>query len=399
MNRILLAIVLLGMFEKGSYMDSVQPKNVGRCYETFSRNRNDQLQEGMFLGQSVNVSRYDQQKYPSFDRLTEKQLSFFWRPEEVNVAIDGVQYPKLLPHEKHIFISNLKYQTLMDSIQGRSPNMLFLPVVSIPELETWIETWAFSETIHSRSYTHIIRAIEPQPDRVFNDIVINPEIGKRAESISRYYDSLHEYNVLMDAYAKGYVAQYDRREHMRRIYLALHTVNILEAIRFYVSFACSFAFAERGLMEGNAKIIKFIARDEMLHLAGTQKMIRCLQSGQEGSDWMHIAHECEQEAAALFMNAAEQEMQWAQYLFRDGAMLGLNEKILVDYVKYLVKIRMEAVQLPCPLARIENPIPWINAWFSSDEVQAAPQEVELTSYLTNQINSDVSQHDLLNIDL
>lgn len=368
-----------------------------RHYETFSQTNNDQLKETMFLGQSVNVSRYDQQKYAIFDKLTEKQLSFFWRPEEINVSIDGIQYKKLLPHEKHIFLSNLKYQTLMDSIQGRSPNMLFLPIVSIPELETWIETWSFSETIHSRSYTHIIRAIEAHPDTIFNDIVTNTEIQKRAASISKYYDELHEYNVLMDAFAKGYCVNYDRHEHMRRIYLALHTVNILEAIRFYVSFACSFAFAERELMEGNAKIIKFIARDEMLHLAGSQKMISYIQSGFEGDEWLNIAEECKDLATQLFVDAAEQEMQWVQYLFKDGPMLGLNEKILVDYIKYLCHIRMDAVRLRCPFEKTENPIPWISTWFSSDNIQVAPQEVELSSYLTNQINVNIDQKELMDI--
>ena len=373
--------------------------NAKRCYETFSKIKNDQLKEPMFLGQSVNVSRYDQHKYPFFDKLIEKQLSFFWRPEEVNLSLDGPNFLSLLPHEKHIFLSNLKYQTLMDSIQGRSPNMLFLPIVSIPELETWVETWAFSETVHSRSYTHIIRAIESKPDIIFNNIVINPEIKKRAASISKYYDDLHEYNVRMESSARGESVYYDVKEHMRRIYLALHAVNILEAIRFYVSFACSFAFAERGLMEGNAKIIKFIARDEMLHLSGTQRMISFLQSGQEGKEWQAVAKECRMEATQMFIEAAEQEMEWAKYLFKDGAMLGLNETILANYVKYLGKLRMEAIHLDSPFTVTENPIPWINTWFSSDNVQVAPQEVELSSYLTNQIDAKVDENALIDLEL
>ncbi len=370
-----------------------------RHYETFCPIQNDQLKESMFLGQPVNISRYDQQKYVIFDRLTEKQLSFFWRPEEVNVTMDGIQYKQLPANEKHIFISNLKYQTLMDSIQGRSPNIMFLPIVSIPELETWIETWAFSETIHSRSYTHIIRAIESQPDVVFNDIVINPEIKKRTESITYYYDNLHKQNILMDANAQGLTNNYNYHEHMKAIFIALHAVNALEAIRFYVSFACSFAFAERELMEGNAKIIKFIARDEMLHLVGTQQMINTLRNGKEGAEWAKIAVECTSEAEQLFIDAAYQEMCWAQYLFKDGAMLGLNEKILTDYVKYLTYTRMNAVGLKSPFEKIENPIPWISTWFSSDSIQVAPQEVEVTSYLTNQININVNVQDLNEFDI
>lgn len=369
-----------------------------RSYQTFSTEPNNPLTEPMFLGHSVNVARYDQQKHIIFEKLIEKQLSFFWRPEEVDVSIDGAQYKCLSPHEKHIFLSNLKYQTLMDSIQGRSPNMCFLPIVSIPELETWVETWSFSETIHSRSYTHIIRAIEPQPDIVFNDIVVNEQIKKRAESIAKYYDRLHFQNVLMDASARDPAVDYNIREHMKAIYLALHAVNALEAIRFYVSFACSFAFAERELMEGNAKIIKFIARDEMLHLVGTQRMIRILAEN-SGKEWSNIADECYDEAKELFLQAVQQEMDWSKYLFKDGAMLGLNEKILCDYVMFLANTRMSALGMSEHFDIKSNPIPWIETWLDSDAVQVAPQEVEMSSYLTNQIDISVDQGALNDIEI
>lgn len=223
-------------------------------YTVFNTTKNDQLKEPMFFGQNVNVSRYDQQKYKVFESLIEKQLSFFWRPEEVDVSRDRIDYQNLPEHEKHIFISNLKYQTLLDSIQGRSPNMAFLPIVSIPELETWIEVWSFSETIHSRSYTHIIRNIIGDPSVVFDDIVTNEEILKRAVSVSKYYDDLIS---LTNGYNNGKV---ELRDVKKALYLCMMSVNILEAIRFYVSFACSFSFAERKLMEGNAKIIRLIAR-------------------------------------------------------------------------------------------------------------------------------------------
>lgn len=368
-------------------------------YESFCTTPNNQLLEPMFLGQAVNVARYDQQKYKIFESLIEKQLSFFWRPEEVDISKENVQYHALTEHEKHIFISNLKYQTLMDSIQGRSPNAMLLPIVSIPELETWIETWSFSETIHSRSYTYIVRAIETHPDVVFNDIVANKEIQKRAIDISKYYDALYKYNLLRDAKLKNLAdnVHYNEREHMRAIYLALHAVNALEAIRFYVSFACSFAFAERGCMEGNAKIIKFIARDEMLHLVGTQWMIKLLQDGSEGKIWAEVTQECKKEAEKLFLNAAIQEKEWAKYLFQHGAMVGLNEQILSEYVEYLTYIRMSAIGLEPPFEKRENPIPWINTWFYSDMVQVAPQEVEVVSYLTSQVDSSIDLNQLCDI--
>ncbi|OOE35843.1 ribonucleotide-diphosphate reductase subunit beta [Salinivibrio kushneri] len=376
------------------------------AYSTFSKINNDPLKEPMFLGQSVNVARYDQQKYEIFEKLIEKQLSFFWRPEEVDVSSDRIDYNKLPEHEKHIFISNLKYQTLLDSIQGRSPNVALLPLVSIPELETWIETWSFSETIHSRSYTHIIRNIVADPAIVFDDIVMNEHIQKRAEDIAQYYDDLIQlsnyYHQLGEGThsISGQTVTVSLRALKRQLYLCLMSVNALEAIRFYVSFACSFAFAERELMEGNAKIIKFIARDEALHLTGTQHMLNILRSGQDDPEMADIAKECEQECFDLFKKAAEQEKDWAEYLFRDGSMIGLNKDILCQYVEYITNLRMSAVGLaPAYDNATQNPIPWINAWLSSDNVQVAPQEAEISSYLVGQIDNEVSVEDFGDFEL
>jgi ribonucleoside-diphosphate reductase beta chain len=375
-------------------------------YTTFSQIQNDHMKEPMFLGNPVNVARYDLQKYDIFEKLIEKQLSFFWRPEEVDVSQDRIDYQALPDHEKHIFISNLKYQTLLDSIQGRSPNVALLPLVSIPELETWIETWAFSETIHSRSYTHIIRNIVNNPATVFDDIVANEQILKRAGDIAGYYDQLIEYTNLYHLFGegeheiKGQQVSISRYELKKKLYLCLMSVNALEAIRFYVSFACSFAFAERELMEGNAKIIKLIARDEALHLTGTQHMLNILRSGDDDPEMAQIAKECEQQCFELFRDAAIQEKEWAQYLFKDGSMIGLNKDILCQYVEYITNLRMQAVGLaPAFDGAKQNPIPWINAWLSSDNVQVAPQEVEVSSYLVGQIDSQMNHDDLGDFEL
>ena len=375
-------------------------------YSTFSKKPNNQLLEPMFFGQPVNIARYDQQKYEIFEKLIEKQLSFFWRPEEVDVSQDRLDYSNLPEHEKHIFISNLKYQTLLDSIQGRSPNVALLPIVSIPELETWIETWSFSETIHSRSYTHIIRNIVHEPATVFDDIVTNEYIIRRAEEIAQYYDDLikatQHYHLFGEGehQVAGQTISVSLRELKRKLYRCMMCVNALEAIRFYVSFACSFAFAERELMEGNAKIIKLIARDEALHLTGTQHILNLLRSGVDDPEMAEIAAECEQDCFDLFKRAALQEKEWAEYLFKDGSMIGLNKDILGQYIEYITNLRMMAVGLqPAFEGANQNPIPWINAWLSSDNVQVAPQEVELSSYLIGQIDSELSADDLGDFEL
>ena len=374
-------------------------------YSTFKPSTHDATLEPMFFGNSVNVARYDKQKYPIFEKLIEKQLSFFWRPEEVDLSKDRKDFMNMPEHEKHIFLSNLKYQTLLDSVQGRSPNVAFLPIVSLPELETWFETWAFSETIHSRSYTHIIRNIVTEPSEVFDKIVTNPEIIKRAESVTRLYDELIELTTVYTLHGVGVHTidgqQFDAtlRNLKKKLYLTLVSVNVLEAIRFYVSFACSFAFAERAIMEGNAKVIKLIARDEALHLTGTQHMLNLLASGADDPEFQEIAAECRDEAIRIFEEAAQQEKDWAHYLFSEGSIIGLNAKILSDYVEYITNVRIKALGFPELFPSRQNPLPWMNAWLSSDNVQVAPQESEISSYLVGQIDNEVEDGDFDDFDL
>ena len=374
-------------------------------YTTFNQEQFDGLQEPMFFGRNVNVSRYDVQKFPVFESLIEKQLSFFWRPEEVDLSTDRREFADLPPHEKHIFISNLKYQILLDSVQGRSPNVALLPIVSQAPLETWIATWSFSETIHSRSYTHIIRNIMTDPAVVFDEIVGNQEIIARASSITRHYDDLIESVSAYNTQNSSHFALSDNeipitlRSLKEKLYLTLMAVNVLEAIRFYVSFACSFAFAERSLMEGNAKIIKLIARDEALHLSGTQQMINLMADGKDDPEMVDIAKELKDQSRQIFIDAAEQEKAWADYLFKEGSMIGLNREILGQYVEYITNKRMKAVNLEPAFEERQNPLPWMDGWLNSDNVQVAPQEVEVSSYLVGQINSDIDKEDFEDFDL
>ncbi|QBQ79287.1 putative ribonucleoside-diphosphate reductase 1 subunit beta [Escherichia phage vB_EcoM_MM02] len=379
----------------------------------FNTQQVDVLNEPMFFGSGLGLARYDIQRHKVFEELIEKQLSFFWRPEEVNLMLDSAQFNKLPQFQQDIFTNNLKYQSLLDSIQGRAPSAVLMSLLSDPSLDTWVATWTFSETIHSRSYTHIMRNLYTDPSKVFDEIVLDEAIMKRAESIGRYYDDVlvkarYWENAKADIeYQKEINADEDviedaiehetywKRELMKSLYLCLHVINALEAIRFYVSFACTFNFHKNmEIMEGNAKIMKFIARDEQLHLKGTQYIIRALQDGEDSDEWVKIAQECEQEAVDIFMEVNAQEKEWAEHLFKDGALPGLNVKILSEFVDYLTVSRMRSCGLPCPLKDVStrHPIPWIREYLNSDLVQAAPQEVEISSYLVAQIDNDVDQN-------
>jgi len=359
-------------------------------------NRVDHTSVSSFLDPSggPTIQRYDTLKYKQFDSLTDKQLGFFWRPEEVDIYQDAKDFKNLTEHEQHIFTSNLKRQILLDSVQGRAPAESFGSIVSLPELENWIITWTFSETIHSRSYTHIIRNIYSNPSKIFDEMLDVKEIISCADSISGYYDKLIElsgyYKLLGEGThtINGKKVVVDMYELKKLLYLTLMSVNILEGVRFYVSFACSWAFAELKKMEGNAKIIKLIARDENLHLGSTQMMLRLIKK--EDPDFEKIAEETEQECIDMFIEAAEQEKEWAKYLFKDGSMIGLNAELLSQYVEYIATTRMNGVKLKSPYNVKQNPLPWTRKWISGADVQVAPQETEITSYVQGGTKQDVS---------
>ena len=352
------------------------------------KNKKSHLNRNMFFDDSVDIARYDQVKYPQIEKITDKQLGFFWRPEEVDVSKDKKDFHELTEHEQHIFTSNLKRQILLDSVQGRAPNIAFLPICSLPEIENWIETWSFFETIHSRSYTHIIRNIYPNPSKVFDEMLDVKQILECGNDIAYYYDDLIQNNN----YATN------KKEHKRSLYMCLMSANALEGIRFYVSFACSWAFAELKKMEGNAKIIKFIARDENTHLAGTTVMIKRLL--EEDPQIAKIAKEEEAAATKLFIKVIEQEKQWAEYLFSNGSMIGLNETILKQYIEWIGSKRMRAVGLISPYTVPQmNPLPWTEKWISGGNVQVAPQETEISSYVVGGVKQDVDEKTLSGLSL
>jgi ribonucleoside-diphosphate reductase beta chain len=348
-----------------------------------TKNTTSHLERNCFFDEAVEIARYDKVKYQAFEKLTEKQWSFFWKPEEVDLTRDGKDFKSLSDNEKHIFTSNLKRQILLDSVQGRAPSLAFLPICSLPELETWIQTWAFFETIHSKSYTHIIRNVYSDPSTVFDGMLDIQEIVDCAQDISKYYDELIRANNQLALFKNDKKHKYD---HKKALWLCLNAVNALEGVRFYVSFACSWNFAELKKMEGNAKIIKFIARDENVHLASTQQLLKILPK--EDPDFAKIAEETRDECIRMFYDVVAQEKAWAHYLFKDGSMIGLNEQLLCDYVDHIAAKRMGAVGLNGKPGA--NPLPWTQKWIAGSDVQVAPQETEITSYIVGGTKQDVT---------
>ena len=363
----------------------------------FNEKKVDTKKQPMFFGAPLGMQRYDEFKYPDFDRLTQSQLGFFWRPEEVSLQKDRSDYKTLNEQQKHIYTSNLKYQILLDSVQGRGPGMAFKPYVSLPELEGAMGVWEFMEQIHSRSYTHIIKNVYADPAEVFDTVLDDERILDRAKSVCKayneYIDAAGEYaqgNLWKESWKDSPTSTWTLRDLKRKLYLAVANVNILEGIRFYVSFACSFAFGELKLMEGSAKIISLIARDESQHLVLTQQILKAWQQGDD-PEMVEIAQEEKDNVIEMFRKTVDEEKAWAEYLFQEGSMIGLNAKLLSQYVEWIANRRMKALGLD-PIYDIparNNPLPWTQYWWNSKGQQNAPQETEIESYVVGGIKQDI----------
>jgi ribonucleotide reductase beta subunit family protein with ferritin-like domain len=366
----------------------------------FNTEKVDTKKQPMFFGQPLGVQRYDSYKYPIFDKLTTQQLGYFWRPEEVSLQKDRGDYQTLRPEQKHIYTSNLKYQIMLDSVQGRGPGMAFIPYCSLPELEACMEVWGFMEMIHSRSYTYIIKNVYSDPSEVFDTIITDERILERSRSVTESYDdfiqSAQNYGTSNDWMFRleGVTnAKETLNDVKRKLYRAVANVNILEGIRFYVSFACSFAFGELKLMEGSAKIISLIARDENQHLAITQNILNKWRDGDD-PDMKQIMKEEEEWTYKMFDRAVNEEKKWADYLFKNGSMIGLNDKLLQQYVEWVANRRLKAIGLKpqYDISANNNPLPWTQHWISSKGLQVAPQETEVESYVVGGIKQDVTKN-------
>ena len=381
-------------------LSSVQePKTEVQGMTVFNTEQVNTKKQPMFFGKPLGVQRYDSYKYPVFDKLTTQQLGYFWRPEEVSLQKDRGDYQTLRPEQKHIYTSNLKYQIMLDSIQGRGPGMAFIPYCSLPELEACMEVWGFMEMIHSRSYTYIIKNVYSDPSEVFDKIVSDERILERASSVTGAYDDFINSaqtwgngNMWQSDFRDSPSSKWEIRDVKRKLYRAVANVNVLEGIRFYVSFACSFAFGELKLMEGSAKIISLIARDENQHLAITQNILNKWKTGDD-PEMKEIMKEEEEWTYKMFDNAVNEEKRWADYLFRDGSMIGLNDKLLQQYVEWIANRRLKAIGLKpqYDIPANNNPLPWTQHWISSKGLQVAPQETEVESYVVGGIKQVVSK--------
>ena len=343
-------------------------------------NQDDFSKEPLFFGNSMGLQRYDKFRYPNIFGLFKTQLGFFWRPEEVSIQKDRGDYQNLTEQEKFIFTKNLGYQILLDSVQARGIKNI-TECMSNLEAEAFSNSWEFFETIHSYSYTYIIKGVYANPSEVFDSINKDEAIRKRTVSVTKYYDELIE-NIPDETL-------YDRK---KKLYLTIMSVNILEGVRFYVSFACTYAFAQNKKLEGASKIISLINRDENLHLGFTQFVLNKLSS-EESEGFLDVVKDCKDLVIQMYRDAANEEIEWANYLFENGSLLGLNAQILTEYMKWITNSRMKAIHLEPLYENVKNPIPWIKNWTESKSIQEMPQETEKESYTIGNFDNDIEDGD------
>lgn len=342
----------------------------------------DPKKEPLFLGRSPSIQRFDDPKYPKFFELWRSQKNFFWMPEEYKLDKDRQDYEALTDTERFIFNSNLRWQTMTDSMLSRSINKM-VGCVSNTELELCMGTWSDAENLHSFSYTWILQNITKSPKKFFNSILKDKEIVKRANEIKRDYDKLLG----------------NPKDIKTEIFDALISTQITEGLAFYISFACSFFFGYNGKMEGNAKIIKAISRDEHIHVAITQNILKILRDvPNEG--FQDVVKDNEQKVYDMYGQAVRNEKEWAEYLFSQGPLLGLNSEILGQYIEWMANARLTSLGYKKIFDQPMNPIRgWLDSFVDSKNTQPAPQEVELSSYRIASRDSDIKEEEFEGFEL
>lgn len=341
-------------------------------------------QQFMFFGEEQDIYRIDKLVHPQFDKLTRKQKGFFWQSEEIDLTKDKRDFKVLTEAQEHIFTSTLTYQNMLDSVQGRGPGLALLPHASIPEMEAFILWWSAMEQTHADAYSYLVRNVYSDPTKIFDDSVINPKIIKRAQNTIKYYDDFLTHSL---GYRNG-VQYIDLFELKRKFLLMIVSINALEGLSFYGSFACSFAFAEAGLMVGNSNIISLIARDENLHLAGTQTILKLWRDGKDDPDFKTLYYQEIDQIKAIYDNIVQQEKEWGEYLFSKGTMIGLNQKILGDYVEYIAGNRLKNLGIKHEYIS-QNPLPWTLKYLNTSDKQTSPQENEKLEYIIGGVKNDL----------
>lgn len=360
-------------------------------------NLNKEGKDFLFLGEQLGLQDYTLVKYKQLEELALRQRSQFWLETEISLHKDIAQWPTLPKEYQDLAIRNLAFQVLGDSLAGRIPGGVLLALCSNEELEGLITQVGYFESLHSRSYTHIIKSVMPDADKAIKDeIRNNPYVAKRVAPIAEIFDKLYVLGLNYQLY-KDSMAEQDLTKIIKELrvllvksYLALYA---LEAILFYTSFACNFGLANQDILPGIANILTLIIRDEYLHAQGDLKVLSIF-SEEWPIEYAEVMASGYPET--LFREVMDIEAGWADYALGDTVMVGLSADILKRYSKFVISEALKPLNIVLPEladAPKNNPISWVDKFIDLSKLQVAPQETQILSYRVGSVG--VESHESL----
>ena len=361
----------------------------------------DFTKEPMFFGKGRNVQRFDVLKYKNFDKLNDDMQGFDWKHDEVSLIKDIKDFRYAFKNpEKFVLTRVLQKLIFLDSLQGRGPFLILGQIATLPELENAILTWTYFEAgKHSRTYTEELRALYDHPDKIFDESFEIPELLELTNSIKNPFERAY-FNVINYLYKTQRditLTNEEIYELYDSILMVIVEINTLEGIRFYTGFAAIWALTEgQKYIPGTSENLCFISRDENIHLAISQHLLKNLKKKDE-EGFKEYYKAATERIQARYIEVFREEVKWVDYLFSQGSYLGMNANILKQYLTFITIKRMKAIGIKVTKEMLDghwcvvNPIPWVDKYINMDSVEKLPQEENVLNYVTGGVNQDVDE--------
>lgn len=252
---------------------------------------------------------------------------------------------------------------------------------------------------HSRTYTEELRALYDHPDKIFDESFEIPELLELTNSIKNPFERAY-FNVINYIYKTQRDIELTHEETIElydSILMVIIEINTLEGIRFYTGFAAIWALTEgQKYIPGTSENLCFISRDENIHLALTQHLLKNLKKKDE-EGFKEYYKAATERIQARYIEVFREEVKWVDYLFSQGSYLGMNANILKQYLTFITIKRMKAVGIKVTKEMLDghwcvvNPIPWVDKYINMDSVEKLPQEENVLNYVTGGVNQDVDE--------
>lgn len=359
----------------------------------FNYDEVDFTKEPLFFGSDKNVARLDLSIEQDIQKKIDKAQGLMWFKNDFSYKKDGEDYARMENPLQKLFLKNLKFQTMADSVAARSVSEVFGPITTNPQLEVWWFSHAFYEgVVHSPTYAEIIKAIPVDAKTEFDDIIRNEHVTSRFKDIVECFEDTVRWNAKRTLRTDDY----DEYKHRVSFVKSLYALNVLEAVIFKSSFITTFAFAENGMMESSAKAVKKINLDEITHYQMSTYLIK---RHKDLPEWAPIFAEVEEFVIQMYKNARDADYRWIKYLFPKGEpinLLGLSEEALYQFVDHNMGTVLRQVGLPSFVKRVPNPCVWADKYSKLSATQVAMKETDSANYLLGKLDTSVSDEDYAN---